>query len=268
MALSFTDSRKRLRRAYVHGIAFKGECERIINPEAYVTVPNMNGDWTRGTLKAVTNVVPENDAALELGEFFYQLRAALDALVYQVAVSHHGSDPPPYENSVEFPICIDSGKFDRNPVNKPPFPKELRDWLETIQPYNAAKTAATNYAILNGQLQIIHDCARKDRHRRLHVIAAIPTAIDWDFIVDGPGRVTFINPLPVNFLENECEFLEFGFEGSTKTETTNIKLATGISIEVSFAEVPVPVGSNLGTELSKLYQSAQFVVSYFEKVYA
>lgn len=261
----FIDSWKRLRRAYTHGIAFKTECERIIDPEAYQTVPNMNSDWTHGTIKAITNVVPENDAALELGEFFYQLRAALDAVVYQVAVIHHGSDPPPYENSVEFPICSDSTSFNRNPVNRPPFPNKLRDWLETIQPYNAAKTVATNYPWVNERLRVIHDCARKDRHRRLHVIAAIPTAIDWDFIIEGPGRVTFINSLPANFLENECEFLEFGFEGTMKTETTNIKLATAMSIEVSFAEVPIPVGSNLGTELSKLYQATEFVLRYFEQ---
>ena len=228
----------------------------------------MNSDWTRGAIKAITNIVPENDAAIELGEFFYQLRAALDALVYQVAVLHHGSDPPPHENTVEFPIYIDPSKFNRNPVNRPPFPNKLRDWLETIQPYNVAKTAALDYAGLNRKLEIIHDCARKDRHRRLHIFAAVPTAIDWDFIIEGPGKVTFINPLPANFLENECVFLEFGFEGTTRNETTNIKLATAMSIEVSFPEVPIPVGSNLGSELSNLLQAAVFVARYFESAYS
>ncbi len=245
----------------------KTECERIIDPEAYTTVPEMNSDWTHGTVKAVTNVVPENDVALELGEFFYQLRAALDAAVYKVAVMmNHGIEPPPDENRIEFPICPNSAAFDRNPVNKPPFPKEVRDWLETIQPYNTAKTAALDYAPLNRSLQIIHDCARKDRHRRLHIVAAVATAFDWEFKIEGPGRVTSVNLLPANFLENECVFLEFGFEGTTKTETTNIQLATAMSIEVSFDEVPVPLGSNLGTELAKLLYCTEFVLGKFESI--
>jgi hypothetical protein len=74
--------------------------------------------------------------------------------------------------------------------------------------------------------------------------------------------------LPANFLENECVFLEFGFEGTTRNETTNIKLATAMSIEVSFPEVPIPVGSNLGSELSNLLQAAVFVARYFESAYS
>lgn len=264
----FIDAWKRIERARKHGLAFKGECERIINPEAYTTIPEMNSDWTRGTVKAVTNVIRENDISLELGEFFYQLRAALDAAVYQVAVMQHGSEPPPNENRIEFPICPTPDAFNRNPVSKPPFPQRLRDWIETIQPYNTAKTASMKYAALNRKLQIIHDCARKDRHRRLHIVAAVPTALDWEFQIEGPGRVTFVNPVPGNFLENECVFLEFGFEGSTKTETTNIKLATAVAIEAAFPEVPVPPGSNLGSELAVLIYCAEFVLRSFESEYS
>jgi hypothetical protein len=262
------DAWKRIERARTHGLAFKAECERIINPATYTTVPEMNSDWTRGTIKAVTNVVSKNDIALELGELFYQLRAALDAAVYQVAVMQHGSEPPPDENRIEFPICPTPEAFNRNPINKPPFPQPLRDWLETIQPYNTAKTEALKYSALNRKLEIVHDCARKDRHRRLHIVAAVPTALDWEFKIEGPGHVTFVNPLPANFLENECVFLEFGFEGSTKTETTNIKMATAIAIEVAFPEVPVPAGGNLGSELAALIYCTEFVLQYFESGYS
>jgi transposase len=47
----------------------------------------MNSDWTTGIVKVVAlKRLPKNDLALELGEMFYQLRAALDAVVYQAAI--------------------------------------------------------------------------------------------------------------------------------------------------------------------------------------
>ncbi len=186
----FTDSWKRIERAVVHGKAFKAEWESLIQPESYRVFIEMESDWTSGVAKAVPHVIPKNDLALELGEFFYQLRAALDAAVYQAAIFAEGVDTPTKQDSIEFPIYIDSGKFNKNPINKPPFPEELRDWLESIQPYNTAKTANTNYSTLNGTLKLLHDCARKDRHRRLHVIAAVPIQLNCGFEITEPGKIT------------------------------------------------------------------------------
>lgn len=264
----FEDSWKRIRRAMIHGRAFKAEWERIVNPESYTTLIDVNSDGTHGTLKAITNIAPEDDMALELGEFFYQLRAALDAAVYQVSIFEQGADPPAHENRVEFPICHSPEVFNRNPINTAPFPQELRDWLESIQPYNIIKTAATNYSTLNRKLEILHNCARKDRHRRLHAVAAVPTAIDWDFHITGPGKITSVTPVQANFLEDECVFLEFGIEGMVAKETTNIQLETAMSIEVSFEEIPVPTGSDLGSELKRIIDATDFVVRKFEDGYA
>jgi len=261
------DSWKRVDRAIAHGRAFKTEWERAVNPESYTTTIDVNSDWTHGTIKAVTNAAPENDMALELGEFFYQLRAALDAAVYQVSVMEQGSEPPAHENRVEFPICHSAEVFDRNPLNSDPFPQQLRGWLETIQPYNTAKTAGTGSSTLNGRLEILHNCARKDRHRRLHLVAAVPTAIDWEFTITGAGRITYENPIQANFLENECVFLEFGIEGVQAEHATNIKLESAISIEVSMSEIVVPAGSNLGAELQWIVKAVRVVLDVFESGY-
>ena len=263
----FVDSWKRIERAIAHGEAFKAEWERVINPESYTTSISVNSDWTQGAIKAVTNVAPENDMALELGEFFYQLRAALDAVVYQVSVMEQGCEPPAHEDRVEFPICHTPKGFDRNPINTDPFPQQARDWLETIQPYNTAKTVGTKYPTLNRRLEILHNCARKDRHRRLHMVAAVPTAIDWEFTITGPGHITYENPIQANFLEDECVFLEFGIEGVRSRSATNIKLESAISIEVSLNEVPIPPGSNLGTELHWIVKATEYVVEFFESGY-
>ena len=42
---------------------------------------------------------------LELGEYLYQLRAALDSSVYASAIQDSGQNPPPKPSSIEFPIC-------------------------------------------------------------------------------------------------------------------------------------------------------------------
>lgn len=263
----FVDSWKRIDRAIEHGKAFKAEWERVVNPESYSTSISMNSDWTHGSIKSVTNIPPENDMALELGEFFYQLRAALDAAVYQVSVMEQGCEPPAHENRVEFPICHDPNMFNRNPLNTDPFPLQLRSWIESIQPYNTAKTASTDYSTLNRRLETLHNCARKDRHRRLHLVAAVPTTMDWEFTITGPGRITYETPIQTNFLEGECVFLEFGVEGVRPESPTNIKLESAISIEVSLGEVPIPTGSNLGTELQWIVKAVEFVINFFESGY-
>lgn len=271
MALSdkqrlFEDSWKRIDRAVVHGEAFRAEWEGLINPNSYRVFIEMETDWTSGAAKAVPLVVTKNNMALELGEFFYQLRACLDALVYQVAVISECSDPPANQDSVEFPIYINPKKFDRNPINNPPFPEEMRNWLETIQPYNTAKTAGTTYSTLNKTLGLLHDCARKDRHRKLHVVAAVPIETKWDFKVSGAGKITFVNPVRANFLENESVFLVFGTEGIIRGDGTNIGLNTEIVVNISIDEIPVPSGGNIGAELTRLVQAAEFIINTFESM--
>jgi hypothetical protein len=49
--------------------------------------------------------------ALDLGEFLYQLRAALDACIHQAAILESGKDPHPDEKALEFPICVSSEEF-------------------------------------------------------------------------------------------------------------------------------------------------------------
>ena len=65
--------------------------------------------------------------ALELGEFLYQMRAALDACVYETACINTGKSPPPNENTLEFPICVNREAFDKSSW-KIKFASERRSW--------------------------------------------------------------------------------------------------------------------------------------------
>ena len=133
----FPDSVKRINRAVLHYNAVYAEFLKFIQPDAHTVHIEMSEQETEGVAKTRLPDVPENDMALELGEFFYQLRAALDSLIYQASIYTEGVDPPSNKDKVEFPICIDEGKFNRNAVNRKPFPTKLRNRLLSIQPYAA-----------------------------------------------------------------------------------------------------------------------------------
>ena len=258
----FADSRKRIDRAAAHANAFKSIWEATLDPKSYSTAIEMNGDWTEGVAKFIHAPIPENNLALELGEMFYQLRAALDAALYEASVIAHRSDPPPNETRIEFPIYSDPDRFEKSPVYKSPFPKEIRDWMETIQPYNNAKAVGPD-ALLICALELLHDCARKDRHRKLHIVAAVPTSFDYKLNLSH-GRLTSWQPLEANLLEGKDEFLRFTVEGFSEGDGAKIKLDSEVRVDIAVDEIPLVDPGNTGAALDAIFVAADLVIGKFE----
>ncbi len=222
----FEDSWRRIERAVVHAEALKAEWEVLLKPNAFATT---------------------------------------DAAIYRVSAIAENLDLPSNENRVEFPICLTSDAFAKSTVNKFPFPAEVRDWLESLQPYRVESTI-TNGS-LNTYLRVLHDCARKDRHRRLHFVAAIPTEIEGEFEITKPGEITSTHSPPVNLLEGECQLLTFGLAGFNPGDGKRLRLKTKIRIEILVEDVPIPSGSNLGIELDMVLQATKQVIQIFEDGY-
>jgi hypothetical protein len=265
----FEDSNRRFDRALIHAKAFKAIWESLVKPESFSTEIKLNANRTTGVVRAIHPDFPENDLAIEIGEMFYQLRAALDCAVYKAAVLAESIDPPSNEDRVEFPIYSSSKRFQGNPVNDSPFPSKLRDWLELIQPYNADKTENTELANLWRFLEILHDCARKDRHRKLHLIAAVPSSVQYS--IDPPGLVKAVRIIgDANFLEGKDEFLAFdlvqsipgGYQGK-------FQLNTDIMVEISIENVirPIMPGQS-GYVFARILESVRFVLDYFESFFS
>ncbi len=170
---------------------------------------------------------------------------------------------------LNFRSTVTSDRFDRNPINKPPFPKELRDWLESIQPYKASEATNSDHLDLIKGLHLLHDCARKDRHRRLHVVGAVPTFMEYLFelVPDGPGKITFVHPIRANYFEDETIFLQFGMEGFVPEITQKINLKTAVKIEVAVDEIPVADGDSVDAAMRRLVEAVECVVRYFEGGY-
>ncbi len=187
-------------------------------------------------VQAHIRYLEENDIALILGEFFYQLRAALDATAYRSLVLQEGIDPPEKADSVEFPIYKDEDKFNRSPLIKSSLPQEVKDWLQSLQPFAFENSKDTEIRELGRRLKILHDCARKDRHRRLHVTMATITNLKTAFWHTPNLKIFDVQPIPINFLGGDTDFLSFKVVVIGDGDR-HIKLATGVTIELAVEDI-------------------------------
>lgn len=105
------------------------------------------------------------------GEWLYNMRCALDYIVWAAAVYHSGRLPPPDEGVLQYPIYDHRDAWERNQYRLRGLPQHQRDMLESVQPYNSSDPEA-NY------LGWINRLARIDRHRRLSVVTAYMAEVE------------------------------------------------------------------------------------------
>jgi hypothetical protein len=256
----FEDSWQRLDRAMMHAQVFTDEWHKLLKPEAFETRSKQKGDGAV-VLVGRFRKIPKNDLALELGEFFYQLRAALDGLIFKTAEIKSAPDPPADENRLEFPIYDTAGRFENSAVYKGPFPDELKTWLQSVQPYNAPYSSDPNAVEYGRILKLLHDCARKDRHRKLHILAAVPVRVDWNF--DPPLPAMQVQQLDANFFEDEAEFLELRLR-ECDWKNSNVKFKGEVALNISVGEMPGLVGQAVSDEMNGLLRAVQLIVRDFE----
>lgn len=267
----FEDSLKRIKRAKVHADAFWNEVIRIFPKEGYSV--SLDKENERTWIVTAIFKTPPNDEllSLELGEFFYQLRAALDALIWKAVWIKDGREPSADANRLEFPICPNQEKFDTAAIHKFNFPQELRNWISTIQPYSAEKTVDDPERGLNSTLKTLHDCARKDRHRRLHVAAAVASTVQLDFLDGFPEGVSFRSAeiLPADFLKGRNKFLRLELASETGTlPSFQRHLATALKIDISVDEFANWTDEGFPGEIVRLGGAVEHVRRRFEEYFA
>lgn len=155
----------RLDRALEHRVEFGAEWARYLDGQPAELTYEVDGDGY-GTITIVRHEPPPHRLSLLIGEFLYELRAALDNCLYEVAVQHSGQDPPPGEAVLQFPIYDTPQAWTTNLYRLDHLSDEHRAMLERIQPYQAERQD------LNC-LRIVNRLARNDRHRTLHVVGSI-----------------------------------------------------------------------------------------------
>ncbi|WP_040713680.1 hypothetical protein [Nocardia takedensis] len=135
------------------------------HPRSLTAVPGQTDcEWIFG----VRTVIPMPIRLSTLfGEWLYELRAALDATAYYLAVRDSHQDPPPNARRIYFPIKLDAAGYDKSQHRSDL--KALSDrtfqLLRRVQPFQAEPDHLSN------ALWWIEELARIDRHRRGHALA-------------------------------------------------------------------------------------------------
>lgn len=101
--------------------------------------------------------------ALAFSDWLAALRAALDNGLYAWAAAITGQNPPPGAGKLQFPIASTVEEFHRQALRLTDLPADIVARLEQAQPYHSV------YGPRSNLLYWLHELARVDRHRRLHL---------------------------------------------------------------------------------------------------
>ena len=272
----FKNSWKRIERAKDHLTAFNSEWEGIFADRSITVVARY--DENSGWFVASTSVpastkerIDRNNLALEIGEYAYQLRACLDGLIWDaITIQQGGSEPSSNTNRVEFPVVIEgvTGKFKDCGFLKFPFPDQLKEWLKSIQPSTTVEPADHPDTRLGAALTDIHNLARFDRHRRLRIVAAVPTKLLWGIASHLKARIVAREYIDTfDLFAGQYEFLRFKFETVDGTQIREMTLKTEVTIEVLLEDVKPFPEMDAGSQLASYIDAIQYIVSRFEETF-
>lgn len=159
------------------------------------------GEWLHidddgvGTLSIRQFSPPPSTIAIELGEWLYNLRAALDYTAYALAIHNSKSDPPPNETAIQFPIYESEASFRKNEYRISSIAQQHREWMEAMQPY------ASGSVPIHTAIYWVNHLSRVDRHRQLQVVGGHVTESDPIVELDGEGALLFEDVDPFVFIE-------------------------------------------------------------------
>lgn len=122
-----------------------------------------NVDPSRLEILAVMRQPAPVELALIFSEWLAALRAALDNALYALAAATSGQNPPPQADRIQYPICSTPEEFRKQAKRLSTLPQHVVEALEKSQPYQSPYGPKSNLTYW------IHELARKDRHRSLHL---------------------------------------------------------------------------------------------------
>lgn len=216
--------RARLDRAVDLYKTFGSTWDAYLDQRPHRIVAAVDGEG-RGTLR-MRRVIPiPEELTLILGEYLYQLRAALDNCLYAVAVIVSGANPPPGASALQWPICDTAGAFAKQRWRLKYLPDRLVECLEAIQPYQAEFPAWNSLRLLN-------DLARVDRHRALH----LATMVTVESAVVADNRVVSNPSLNLGDLHNGGVILTFNYRGAGPLRPEHIDGQFEFDVELADVE--------------------------------
>jgi hypothetical protein len=157
---------------------------------------------------AVEQVNP--DWPLMVGDVLFDLRSALDHLVYELhAAAFGGNVPSALERSSMFPIFRTRALWkSKGKWRVKKLPIRVQAEVQRLQAYH---DSGSNH--VGGLLWFLDDVQNFDKHRRLHVVAQVATRVPLDDGPDGPNVETFTVPIQSDALVAKWTFSESQPEG-------------------------------------------------------
>lgn len=241
MGEPFDNCWERIRRADTHRDAIAALWNAFIEEESYAAHVRVDNDRTGSISIEQIRPLPST-IALELGEFLYQLRATLDACIYELASVNTRQRPPADEEKLEFPICSDRIGFKKSHRKIAPLTENQRQLVEAVQPYSGRERGLSPEDLASDigyAFGILNDWARKDRHRKLHIIASLASEIRPMLRLPVGASVREIRVLHDTFiLKDEREIATFTVEGYRPG--MRIQANPNLMLDLGVDEVPSP----------------------------
>ena len=202
--------------------------------------------------------------SIELGEFLYQLRAALDSAVFELASHLRRPAPPIKESRLYFPIFEKASYFESSSFNANFFPNEMKSWVESIQPYNTEVLSDLKQKSLSQWLFILHQMCNIDKHRRLHLAAIWPgkELIGSLSLPEGSDSVR-IEGIQSNFLEGKFEFLRLEVKNPISGPRGRIHVKTTFTPQITIEGIPL---ENPWDGIESMSQAVRYAVERFAMV--
>jgi hypothetical protein len=207
--------------------------------------------------------LPEN-LELELGEFLYQLRAALDGAVYASAIQDSGQNPPPKASSIEFPICESKKEWPKQSRKIAQLNNGRRRFIEVTQPF-AEPPLEASLLVLNSNrcLRFLNELARIDRHRRLHTLIA---GISMDrplFELPEGTRLEKLEVRPMSSSDGPAA--SFSLTGWQRDMKLSANPHANIDLWLEGLAAPCHANDTLPHRLQSITMNVRMIVSFLEK---
>ena len=187
----------------------------IEGDDPYTTLVHVDDDGWGAIEVYPDEAIPLDEISLESGELLYQLRAALDSLVYELAIIDTGQDPPPDAEKLEFPIRSSQANFEEVAWKIAPLSERHRMMVNSLQPYPAPNQTDA-MKIMAETLNVLHDWARKDRHRGLHAVASWATEKNPCSNPPKDAQFTPSSSPRMDLSNRTAKSLRFGWPGSAR----------------------------------------------------
>jgi hypothetical protein len=262
----YSVAKSRLHRAIAHG-EHLGQLwsamppGRLCTPRARVD-PTGNGVLIASDVGEIPDELP-----LLLGEMLYQLRSALDSCIYQAAVYATKQDPPPDEGKLEFPITTNPKEWPSLAKRRlSDLPTPIQEAIERIQPYNNQSLPPEELIkSVNRSLGILHELARKDRHRRLHVVGSWPIDIKPVFTLPEGVIVDRLEVKPPAILKEGTVIAKFHLTGLGSGAGAHINPQLRTNFGCNEPPTACDPSDTFDRRLAEMINSVAGVIDFFER---